>query len=63
MKIIAVLLAVVLFVIGIYFGFVAQTDPHGAFLGMHRGKHAVLFFGLAVLAVIWARFQSTSESA
>ncbi|TAM57923.1 hypothetical protein EPN52_11970 [bacterium] len=62
MKIIAVLLAIVLFAIGIYYGFIAQTDPHGAFLGMHRGKHAVLFFGLAILALIWTRFQSGAES-
>ncbi|TAM75839.1 hypothetical protein EPN44_07110 [bacterium] len=62
MKVIAVLLAIVLFAIGIYYGFIAQADPHGTFLGLHRGKHAVLFFGLAILAVIWARFQSATES-
>jgi hypothetical protein len=61
-KAIAVLLAIVLFAIGIYYGFIAQTDPNGTFLFMHRGKHAVLFFGLAILAVIWARFQSATES-
>jgi len=61
-KVIAVLLAIVLLIIGIYFGFVYQPVDAHPFLGMHRGKHAVLFFGLAVLAMIWARFQTTADA-
>jgi len=61
-RVIAVLLAVVLVLIAVYFGFIAQPADVHPFLGMHRGKHAVLFFALAILALIWARFQTAAEA-
>lgn len=62
MRVVAVLLAIVLLIIGLYFGFVFQPADAHPFLGMHRGKHAVLFFGLAILALIWARFQTSASA-
>jgi hypothetical protein len=54
MKIIAVLLALVFFVIAILYWV-------GMFGGVHV-KHGILFAALGVLALIWLRFQSAAPT-
>jgi uncharacterized membrane protein YqjE len=59
MKVIAVVLAVVFFVLGILYGlgkinwFTQSGSGH-----THHVTHLVLLWVLALLCVIWARFQS-----
>ncbi|MHB1550399.1 MAG: hypothetical protein ACYDG0_00705 [Vulcanimicrobiaceae bacterium] len=57
MKILAIVLAVALFVLGLLYGLgivnVLTSAGHG-----HHIKHLILLWVLAVLALIWARFQS-----
>ncbi|HZY95537.1 MAG TPA: hypothetical protein VFE35_00385 [Candidatus Cybelea sp.] len=59
MRVIAVILAVVFFVLGILYGlgkinFLTESGPTHA----HHITHLVILWFLALLCLIWARFQS-----
>jgi hypothetical protein len=61
MKFIPIAVAVVFFLIaGLYGAGLIQIGAHTP--GPHI-KHAVLFAGLGVLALVWARFQSNQTGA
>lgn len=61
MKAIALLLAIVFFIVAILYGVgVLQIGAHEP--GPHV-KHAVLFAILGVLSLVWMRFQSNSSAA
>ncbi|HEY1656467.1 MAG TPA: hypothetical protein VGF86_15300 [Candidatus Tumulicola sp.] len=58
MKAIAIALAVVFFVVGILYGlgtinFLTESGPGHA----HHVTHLIVFWFLALLCLIWARFQ------
>jgi len=60
MRVIALILAVVFFVLGILYGwgninFFTESGPGHA----HHITHLVICWVLALLCLIWARFQST----
>ncbi|MEO6836258.1 MAG: hypothetical protein ABI231_10200 [Candidatus Tumulicola sp.] len=60
MKTLAIVLAVVLFVLGILYGmgkinFLTQSGPEHA----HHITHLIVLWFLALLCLIWARFQSS----
>jgi ABC-type transport system involved in multi-copper enzyme maturation permease subunit len=60
-KAIALLLAIVFFIVAILYGVgVLQIGAHEP--GPHV-KHAVLFAILGVLSLVWMRFQSNSSAA
>ncbi len=60
MKIVPIVVAVLFFIIaGLYGAGLVQFGTHTA--GPHI-KHAVLFGGLGVLALVWARFQSNQST-
>ncbi len=62
MKIAAIGLAVVFFVIGLlYLAGILQLGAHGA-PGKHHVSHFVLFTVLAALCLVWARFQKTAPA-
>ncbi|HEY6325598.1 MAG TPA: hypothetical protein VIW73_03645 [Candidatus Cybelea sp.] len=59
MRVIAVALAIIFFVLGILYGmgkinFFTQSGPQHA----HHFTHLVILWVLALLCLIWARFQS-----
>lgn len=62
MKIIALILAIVFFVIGLGYalGFLQLFVSHSE--GTHHVKHAILFWVLAFLSIIWFRFQSAPRA-
>ncbi|HEY5425006.1 MAG TPA: hypothetical protein VIJ77_00500 [Candidatus Tumulicola sp.] len=60
MRILAIVLAIVLFVVGILYGLgkinlFTQSGPEHA----HHVTHLIVLWFLALLCLIWARFQST----
>ena len=56
MKSLAVALAVIFIIVGAVY--LLPNGPFG-----HHVKHAVLFFVLAALSLVWLRFQSRGASA
>ena len=63
MKIAAIILAIVFFVVGLGYAMGwLQFMVSSAEAGGHHVKHAILFWVLALLALIWYRFQSAPQT-